>query len=36
MADNSLRELMPPPADGIQVVRDWPDAAPKIARALGI
>jgi hypothetical protein len=36
MADNSLRDLMPPPAEGIHVVRDWPDAAPKIARALGI
>jgi hypothetical protein len=36
MADNSLRKLMPPPAEGIHVVRDWPDAAPRIARALGI
>jgi hypothetical protein len=34
MADNSLRQLMPPPAEGIHVVRDWPDAAPRIARAL--
>lgn len=36
MADNSLRVLMPPLAEGILVVRDWADAAPKIARALGI
>jgi hypothetical protein len=37
MADNSLRELMPPiEIEGIQVVEDWQDAAPKIARALGI
>ena len=34
MADNSLRKLMPRPAEGIHVVRDWPDAAPRIARAL--
>ena len=36
MADNSLRKLMPPAASGVTVVSDWADAAPKIARALGI
>lgn len=36
MADNSLRALMPPLADGITPVRNWEEAAPKIARALGI
>jgi hypothetical protein len=34
MADNSLRRLLPPPAEGIAVVEDWPDATPKIASAL--
>ena len=36
MSDNALRELMPPLGDGIHAVDDWPDAAPRIARALGI
>ncbi len=36
MADNSLRDLMPPAAEGIKVVTDWSDAAPRIARALGL
>lgn len=36
MADNSLRKLMSPPAEGIHVVRDWEEAAPRIARALGL
>jgi len=36
MADNSLREFLPPLPDGIVVVQDWRDAMPKIARALGV
>lgn len=36
MSDNALRNLMPPIDDGIHTVDDWPDAAPRIARALGI
>lgn len=36
MADNSLRAFMPPLPDGIAVVDDWKEAAPRIASALGI
>ncbi|MET0168775.1 MAG: hypothetical protein ABW191_00095, partial [Aliihoeflea sp.] len=36
MADNSLRELMPPPPEFALVVEDWKDALPKIEQALGI
>lgn len=36
MADNSLRDLMPPPPDFAIVVHDWTEALPKIERALGI
>jgi hypothetical protein len=36
MADNSLREFMPPLPDGIHIVWDWHEAAPKIAEALGV
>ncbi|MER9555485.1 MULTISPECIES: hypothetical protein [unclassified Mesorhizobium] len=36
MADNSLRAFLPPPPDGVIVVEDWRDAAPKIASALGL
>ncbi|RJT32063.1 hypothetical protein D3227_27015 [Mesorhizobium waimense] len=36
MADNSLRAFLPPAADGVIVVEDWRDAAPKIAAALGL
>ena len=36
MADNSLRALLPPTPQGVHHVKDWPDAAPKIASALGI
>ena len=36
MAEPKLRELMPPPPDGILVTDDWRDAAPKIASALGL
>ncbi|MBO6716661.1 MAG: hypothetical protein JJ913_01755 [Rhizobiaceae bacterium] len=37
MADNSLRELMPPiEIEGLHIVEDWRDAQPKIARALGV
>lgn len=36
MADNSLRDFLPPVSDDIVVVEDWQDALPKIARALGI
>ncbi|UDL90157.1 hypothetical protein LGH82_01795 [Mesorhizobium sp. PAMC28654] len=36
MADNSLREFLPPIPDDIIVVQDWPEAAPKIAAALGL
>ena len=36
MADNSLRALLPPTPQGVHHVEDWPDAAPKIASALGI
>jgi hypothetical protein len=36
MADNRLREIMPPPPEGIAIVDDWPQATPLIADALGI
>ncbi len=36
MADNSLRELMPPPPEFAVVVDDWKTALPKIEKALGI
>lgn len=36
MADNSLRAFLPPVPDDIVSVEDWRDAAPKIARALGL
>lgn len=36
MSDNRLRAMLPPPPDGVIVVDDWTDAAPKIAAALGI
>ncbi len=37
MADNSLRKLLPPfTFEGIQIVEDWPQAAPRIAQSLGI
>jgi hypothetical protein len=36
MADNRLREFMPPPPEGIFVVDDWKQATPMIADALGI
>jgi hypothetical protein len=36
MADNSLRDLMPPPPDFAIVVHDWAEALPKIEHALGI
>jgi hypothetical protein len=36
MADNSLREFLPPLPDDIVVVQDWQDAMPKIAKALGV
>jgi len=36
MADNSLREFLPPLPDDITVVQDWQDAMPKIAEALGV
>ncbi|CCV14202.1 hypothetical protein [Mesorhizobium sp. STM 4661] len=35
MADNSLRAFLPPAPDDIVVLQDWPEAAPKIAAALG-
>lgn len=35
MADNSLREFLPPLPDDITEVHDWRDATPKIAAALG-
>lgn len=35
MADNSLREFLPPLPDDITAVHDWRDATPKIAAALG-
>lgn len=36
MAMPSLRSLLPPLPEGITVVEDWIEAAPKIATALGI
>ncbi len=36
MADISLRAMLPPPPEGIHVVDDWKEAAPKIAQALGL
>ena len=36
MADISLRAMLPPPSEGIHVVDDWKEAAPKIAQALGL
>ncbi len=36
MADNSLRDFLPPIPDDITVVEDWDDALPKIVTALGI
>lgn len=36
MAMPSLRDLLPPVPEGITVVEDWNEAAPKIAAALGI
>jgi hypothetical protein len=36
MADNSLREFLPPLPDDIHVVWDWHEATPKIAEALAL
>ncbi|HEY4191841.1 MAG TPA: hypothetical protein VGM46_04280 [Mesorhizobium sp.] len=36
MADNSLRQFLPPVTDDITTVQDWREAAPKIAKALGL
>ncbi|MFD2056387.1 hypothetical protein ACFSQT_25930 [Mesorhizobium calcicola] len=36
MADNSLRAFLPPVPDDIVVVQDWHEAAPLIARSLGL
>lgn len=36
MADNSLRQFLPPLPDDIVPVHDWREAAPKIAQALGV
>jgi hypothetical protein len=36
MADTSLRALLPPPTPDVFVVENWPEAAPKIATALGV
>jgi len=36
MSDNSLRAIIPKPGEGITIVDDWADAAPKIALALGV
>ena len=36
MAENALRDLLPPPPEGIVVVQDWHEAGPKIAAALGV
>jgi hypothetical protein len=36
MADNSLRAFLPPTPEGVISVDDWPEAAPKIATALGL
>ncbi|TKT76822.1 hypothetical protein [Aquamicrobium sp. LC103] len=36
MADNTLRDLLPPPPEGVTVVENWREATPKIEAALGI
>ncbi len=36
MAENALRDLLPPPPEGVTVVHDWHEAGPKIAAALGV
>lgn len=36
MADNSLRQFLPPLPDDIIAVHDWQEATPKIAEALGV
>jgi hypothetical protein len=36
MADISLRAMLPPPPEGAHVVDDWKEAAPKIAKVLGL
>ncbi len=36
MADNSLREFLPPLPDDLHVVRDWREATPRIANVLGL
>jgi hypothetical protein len=36
MADNSLRQFLPPLPDDIVSVHDWHEAAPKIAQVLGV
>lgn len=36
MADNALRNLLPPLPDGIVPVEGWPDAGGRIAGALGV
>jgi hypothetical protein len=36
MAENALRDLLPPPPEGVTVVHDWQEAGPKIAAALGV
>ena len=35
-ADNAIRKLMPPTPEGVTSVEDWRNAAPLIARALGV
>jgi hypothetical protein len=36
MAENALRNLLPPPEEGVTVVQDWAEARPLIAKALAI
>ncbi len=36
MADNSLRELLPAPPEGVTIVENWQEAGPRIATALGV
>ena len=36
MAENALRQFLPPTPDGITVVDDWHEARPRIAAALGL
>jgi hypothetical protein len=36
MADNSLRQFLPPLAPDIAVVQDWREATPRIVAALGV